>query len=78
VNTNPCIEESSTLLKALVPRMLDDMFRLTVDTVFNQNGIQPAMNGGMHQPPPNNPSSNFPVPGYDDNFNMWETIYSFI
>jgi hypothetical protein len=35
VNTNPCIEESSNLLKALVPRMLDDMFRLTVDTVFN-------------------------------------------
>jgi tubulin monoglycylase TTLL3/8 len=39
VNTNPCIEESSNLLKVLVPRMLDDMFRLTVDTVFNQNGV---------------------------------------
>ncbi len=35
VNTNPCIEESSNLLKALVPRMLDDMFRLTVDQVFS-------------------------------------------
>ncbi len=48
VNTNPCIEESSNLLKVLVPRMLDDMFRLTVDTVFNINGVQPVMNGGMH------------------------------
>jgi len=36
VNTNPCIEESSQLLKTLIPRMLDDMFKLTLDTVFNQ------------------------------------------
>lgn len=35
VNTNPCIEESSQLLKMLIPRMIDDMFRITVDTVFN-------------------------------------------
>lgn len=31
VNTNPCIEESSKLLKMLLPRMLDDMFKMTVD-----------------------------------------------
>ena len=36
VNTNPCIEESSNLLKMLLPRMLDDMFKLTLDVVFNQ------------------------------------------
>jgi len=34
VNTNPCIEESSNLLKTLLPRMLEDMFKLTVDVVF--------------------------------------------
>ena len=34
VNTNPCLEESSQLLKQLVPRMLDDAFKLTVDQVF--------------------------------------------
>ena len=34
VNTNPCLEESSALLKALLPRMLDDTFKLTVDIVF--------------------------------------------
>lgn len=34
VNTNPCIEESSNLLKMLLPRMLDDMFRITIDTIF--------------------------------------------
>ena len=31
VNTNPCIEESSELLKQLIPRMLNDAFKLTID-----------------------------------------------
>ena len=34
VNTNPCIEESSKLLEMLLPRMIDDMFKLTIDKVF--------------------------------------------
>jgi hypothetical protein len=33
-NTNPCIEESSQLLRVLLPRMLDDAFKLTVDKHF--------------------------------------------
>lgn len=35
VNTNPAIEECSAVLKALIPRMLDDMFSLTIDKIFN-------------------------------------------
>jgi D-alanine-D-alanine ligase-like ATP-grasp enzyme len=31
VNTNPCLEESSSLLKILIPRMLDDALKLTLD-----------------------------------------------
>ena len=31
VNTNPCIEESSPLLRCLIPRMLNDAFKLTID-----------------------------------------------
>ena len=31
VNTNPCLEESSSLLKVLIPRMLDDALKLTLD-----------------------------------------------
>ena len=31
VNTNPCLEESSSLLKMLLPRMVDDMLKLSVD-----------------------------------------------
>lgn len=34
VNTNPCIEESSRLLETLLPRMLDDLFKLTIDKIF--------------------------------------------
>lgn len=34
VNTNPCLEESSTLLKVLLPRMIDDALKLTLDQVF--------------------------------------------
>jgi len=35
-NTNPCIEESSKLLEMLLPRMIDDMFKLTIDKVFSK------------------------------------------
>lgn len=34
VNTNPDLEESSKLLKQLLPRMIDDAFKLTLDVVF--------------------------------------------
>ena len=36
VNTNPCIEEGSQLLKVLLPRMLDDAFKLTIDQLYPQ------------------------------------------
>ncbi len=32
-NTNPCLEESSSILKCLLPRMLNDAFKLTVDKI---------------------------------------------
>jgi len=34
INTNPCLEETSKLLKTLLPRMLNDAFRLTLDVQF--------------------------------------------
>ena len=40
VNTNPCLEESSNLLKILLPRMIEDMFQLTVDVVFPKNSLK--------------------------------------
>jgi len=34
VNTNPCLEETSKLLKEYIPRMIDDAFKLTLDLVY--------------------------------------------
>jgi hypothetical protein len=34
VNTNPCLEETSALLRLFLPRMIDDAFKLTVDVLF--------------------------------------------
>lgn len=34
VNTNPDLEESSAMLSMLLPRLLDDAFKLTVDVMF--------------------------------------------
>jgi hypothetical protein len=34
VNTNPCLQETSALLKKLLPRMIDDAFKLTLDVIY--------------------------------------------
>ena len=34
VNTNPCLDESSSILKAILPRMIDDALKLTIDREF--------------------------------------------
>ena len=34
INTNPGLEESSPWIKIIVPRMLDDVLRLTIDQLF--------------------------------------------
>ena len=34
INTNPGLEESSPWIKLIVPRMLDDALRLTIDQIF--------------------------------------------
>ena len=33
-NTNPCLDESSNILKILLPRMIDDGLKLSVDKDF--------------------------------------------
>ena len=42
VNTNPCLEESSKLLEKYIPRMVNDMLKITVDLAFPaKRGQQP-------------------------------------
>ena len=64
VNTNPCLEETSKLLRSLLPRMIDDAFKLTLDVLF-----PPVI-------PMPEPKKAFPVEGYDDQDNLWQPIYT--
>ena len=61
INTNPGYEISSPLIEMLVPRMIDDAFRLTIDEVFERNDKDKN-------------KSKFKVDGYTDEENMWQPV----
>jgi hypothetical protein len=65
VNTNPCLEETSKLLKKILPRMLDDTFKITLDPAFPNYGADGSK-----------PKQHFEVDGFDDNENLWKHIYT--
>ena len=64
VNTNPGLEISSPLIEMLIPRMIDDAFKLTIDKIFylNKTNIEK-----MKEQP-------YKVDGYNDEENMWEFL----
>ena len=68
VNTNPGLEESSELIKELIPRMVEDALILTLDDVFKTTYSKEWVDqNGKYK-------SNFHVKGYDDSENMWEFV----
>ena len=68
INTNPGLEISSPLIQKLVPRMIDDAFRLTIDEYFETEFSKDRFdkNGKYISP--------FPVEGYNNNENLFELI----
>ena len=64
INTNPGLEISSPLIAMLIPRLVDDAFKLTIDKVFllSHNNLE-----RMRKNP-------FKVGGYDDEENMFELL----
>ena len=68
VNTNPGLEISSPLIEMLIPRMLDDAFKLTIDKIFFINKKNQEK---MKEKP-------FKVDGYIDDENMWELLCNII
>ena len=64
INTNPGLEISSPLISKLIPRMIDDCFRLTIDKVFERDGEEDVYKN----------KSPFSVEDYKDEENMWEKI----
>jgi hypothetical protein len=65
INTNPGLEISSPLIDELLPRMVDDALKLTIDKEFTKS-LKYA-----------DEQSLFPVSGYDNKENMWDK-YSII
>jgi len=85
VNTNPCLEESNSLLKQLLPRMIDDLMNVVMDPLFG-----PYAMGQYGQIASNQPKyeSKFPLkgdifgegtahPGYPDTTNLWQHLFTF-
>lgn len=64
VNTNPGLEESSPLIKILVPRMIEDTLRLTIDEIFSLTAKKEY-------------KSAYPVDGYGDQENLWDLVTDF-
>lgn len=69
INKNPGLCESSNIIKMLIPRMIDDSLRLTLDDIF-----EPKYNNND----PNNYKSPFQVEGYEDTENMWMYLHTLI
>lgn len=69
VNTNPGLEESSPWINILLPRMIDDAFRLTLDDIY-ETKYSHVKEGETYESPYN-------VEGYDKNENLWELVTDF-
>ena len=67
INTNPGLEISSPLISKLVPRLIDDAFRLTIDVTFGTiySSDRYGKNGYI---------SPYHVDGYSDSENMFDFV----
>eukprot|EP01016_Furgasonia_blochmanni_P056509 TRINITY_DN9650_c0_g2_i1.p1 TRINITY_DN9650_c0_g2~~TRINITY_DN9650_c0_g2_i1.p1 ORF type:complete len:722 (-),score=158.27 TRINITY_DN9650_c0_g2_i1:154-2238(-) len=77
VNTNPCIEESSPLLRRLIPRMIDDALKLTVDVIFPYKNLKQYLNIDTRQPFGQGVKMKeelLRVEGYREEENIWELL----
>ena len=68
INNNPGLSISSPVIEKLVPRMMDDAFRLTIDKIFNTRYSQECFDSN------NNYKSLFKLEGYNDNENIFEFL----
>ena len=80
VNTNPCLEESNTLLKNMLPRMIDDLLNLTMDPLFFPNEANKyksayPLPGSVFQAATELVDNN-PHPGFKDTENLFRHVYT--
>ncbi len=69
INDTPGLSESSPLIKMLVPRMIDDAFRLTLDKIYDTE-----FDESVYDKNTNIYKTKFSVDGYSDYENMFEFI----
>ena len=70
-NTNPSITTPGVILKAYVPRMIDDAFKLTIDKVFG-NGEKEGIVDEIGEEKLK--QKTFPMVGHVDDENLWDLI----
>ncbi|EAS03760.2 tubulin-tyrosine ligase family protein (macronuclear) [Tetrahymena thermophila SB210] len=74
INSNPCLEESNQLLSTLIPRMLNDAFRLTIDKIFSASTSYSESISNKSKSLFYISSIDYPVEGYNSYENLWELI----
>ena len=79
VNTNPCLEESSSILQMYLPRLVEDMLSLSVDSLFKQfkGDLQSNGEGDQRKAEPAKKGKPYKFPkvdGYEDDENLWELL----
>ena len=68
INDNPGLGISSPVIEKIIPRMLDDAFRLTIDAVFNTKYSVECFDSR------NRYKSKFKLQGYPDDENIFEFL----
>ena len=68
INNNPGLSISSPIIEKLIPRMMDDAFRLTIDKIFNTRYSKECFDSN------NNYISQFKLEGYNDTENIFEFL----
>ena len=68
INNNPGLCISSSVIKKIIPRMIDDAFRLTIDKVFETKYSEECIDiNGKYK-------SRFPIEGLTDDENIFEFL----
>ena len=68
INNNPGLAISSPVIAKIIPRMLDDAFRLTIDKIFNTKYDRECIDGnGKYK-------TRFKLDGYNDEENIFEFL----
>ena len=68
INNNPGLSISSPVIEKIIPRMMDDAFRLTIDKIFNtQYSSECIDKNGEYK-------SKYKLEGYTDNENIFEFL----